>query len=1610
MLLFFLAASSGLEPVQIPKQATKRPKSETYLFTPPGFQKEGTPITASRDRTGRLEITVRDKATGKPTFCRMNVVGPDGNFYQPKPNYLSPYALTGQWPAPGSWGNRAGKAPFRYIGRFFYSWGETDVDVPPGPVRVEVWKGLEHRQETLPMEVVAGESRKVEIQLERTVTMAEQGYYSGDLHIHIPRQTDRDDQIIFDLLSAEDIRFATILGYNQPAGRYVGLMNEQAAPQFRGLGARSVARRGEQNIISGQEYRSSTYGHLNLYLRSELISPGQNLNADNWPIYGNIGRETQELGGYAIHAHGGYAQEIYADAAQGVINAVELLQFGVYRGIGLSDWYHMLNTGYRLPCVAGSDYPACRTLGDSRTYVYRDKPPTFLEWLRGAVSGNSFVTTGPMLLLEVDGKKPGAIIQIGGRGQKTEDKEEDRGQKTEDRNPLHATTPPYHTLTARLRVRSEVTPVTNLEIVVNGKVVTHKQVDASAGQGQWLELSCPVEVNESSWIAARAYSTSPVGKPDAEAHTNPIYVYMNGKPPYCRASLDTWIERVDKQIAIQTKRTFAEKSKVLTYLQRSRDLLLKIRADGGLPAGADPAKIAKEMEADSLAADGSIRNPTEKELKEFLKPVPPKSPAEALKTFETADGFEMQLVAAEPMVFSPVAAAFDEDGNLYVAEMRDYPYKPLPGKQPIGRIRVLRDTTGRGVFDKSYVFADNLLWAAGIAPWKGGIFVAAPPDIWYMKDTDGDFKADIQQKVYTGFGTGNQQAMLNNLQFGLDHKIYGSTAHNGGQIRRANDPQAVPVSVDGKDFRFDPSTGIFESITGTEQFGNTFDDWGNRFLCNESQPLLHVVLPQHYLERNPYLLVNKALQNTVPGPVPIYRISPVEHWRHIRSARRIARNIRPADGPGASHHVVDASAGVTVYRGGAYPKEYYGTVFTADAQNNLVHRRVLEPDGVTFKSRRAHEKTEIVRSSDIWFRPVNFVNAPDGTLYCLDMSREILESIHIPLDVVKYLDLTSGRNSGRIYRIAPRGFRSPPPPRLSKASMPELVAALESPHGWWRDTAHRLIYERQDRSIVPALEHLVTQSSLPQARVHALWSLHGLDSLSDQMILAGLSNQTPGVRENAVRLAEPRLDKSPELLHKVLSLANDPDSRVRFQTAFTLGETKDPRAVDALAQLATKYGDDFWMRTAILSSVAESADLLLAKLLKDRRSAIGGNAATRKSKIAPEVFEQLAFITGIRNRPDALRRLLDAIADSSWLASDPSIQSKLIHGVGTGLKRAGARFSIGATGQSAGMKLIASLMEMARKEASNEQLAENKRQEAIQLVGCCPFSYALDTLKGLLDPRQPQSVQIAAVRALSDYSEPSVVPLLLEPWRQYTPEVRLEVIKAMLAREERTLAFLQAADRGNASIAQLDLGPRALLLKHRNEAIRALATKLFGNESPNPRNTVIASYKSALQLAADVGRGEKVFEKNCAVCHQLGPKGHTVGPNLASSSLKDPESLLTHILDPNLYVPPNFIQYLVVDKQGRTFTGVIAAQTATSITLKHENDATDTILRTDIEELTSTGKSMMPEGLEKNVSKQEMADLLAYLKDAIGKYATDDADIRARDHGTDPGLIEPEKK
>lgn len=1569
-LAFLLPASliNAAEPVA--------KEGESFFFTPPGSKQAGQVKSLPATDATRLHIVVRDVDTGKSTPCRIDVVGPDDSYYQPGENPLTPYSFTGEWPRDKAKGNRREKAPYRYLGHFFYSTGDVTVGVPAGEVRVEVSKGFEYLPQTVKTAVVVGQTNEVTIQLKRTAPMAAAGYFGGDLHLHLLRASERDEETIFDLLDAEDIWYGTPLGYNEPAGPYFGFMEKQDYPQLRGLGASSIKSRGAISILSGQEYRSGQYGHLNLFLRDRLTLEGQSSNADDWPMYGMIGDETKSQGGYAFHAHGGYGLEIYADAALAAVSGVELLQFGVYRGIGLEDWYHMLNAGYRFPAIGASDYPACRFLGDCRTYIWNGdagKPvnrPEFKDWLQAASEGRSFVTTGPLLLLDLDGKRPGETISRPGA------------------EPV--------AVTAHVQLRSEITPVTKLDLIVNGKVIHSIEVPANRRQGDWFTIDQKLDLTESSWVTARAWSTTPGGQPDAESHTNPVYVYLNGKKPYQQPSLDAWVLKIDGQMAKHRNRTFPHKSQALDYFQRARDLLLKIREQHGLKADHEPAALALEMEradAPSLAKDVSRADATDEELREFLRPVPPKPPAEAVKAFEGVNGFNMQLVAAEPLVNSPIAAAFDEDANLYVCEMRDYPYKPVEGLEPIGGVRLLRDTNGDGVYDEAHVFADKLLWAAGVVPWKGGVFVAACPDIWYLKDTDGDHKADIKRKVFTGFGTGNQQAMVNNLQLGMDHWIYGSTAGNGGTIRPGDKPDATPISVNGRDFRFDPVTEKFETITGTVQFGNTFDDWGNRFVCSESSPMIQIVLPEHYLARNPFLPSPRGIHSVTEHPVPIYRISPIERWRQIRSSRRIANNRRSANSAGASHHVIDASAGVAIYRGGAYPPEYYGQMFVGDGQNNLIHRRKLMPDGVPFKSERVDKLTDFIRTPDIWFRPVNMVNAPDGTLYCCDMSREVLESIHIPLDVVKHLDLKSGRENGRIYRIAPPGYKFPGPPRLSQATTAELVAALESPHVWWRDTAMRLLFERQDKSAVARLRTLVKQTSLPQARVLGLWALEGFRDLDVTSILIGLGDEQPGVRENAVRLAEPRLKSVPELVGKVAALADDDVARVRFQVAFTLGETDDPRAIAALSRIARRDSDDQWIRTAVLSSVTNYADKLFAELIK---------SPAESSSKQTAILGQLAQVVGVRNKPAEVAATLDAIATSPIGKLTPTTDSLLLD-LGTGLKRAGAKLAM-ADSQSAGGRLVQESLARAEQTAKDNQAGNDQRIAAINLLSCAPSAAHRQLFSELLSVEQPEPIQLAGIRALADDADSSVGPLLLAPLRSFTPEARRAALNALLSRDEGTRALLEAADRNEVSIADVDQARREILIKHKNDVIRQLAVKLFGTAGPRNRKSVVDDYRPSLALQGAAANGKTLFQKTCIACHQLEGKGYSIGPNLASSPSREPAALLTHILDPNQYVLPNYLQYIVVDKSGRTYTGLLAAQTATSISLKKERDELITILRGDIDEFVSNNKSLMPEGLEKDITLQGMADLIAYLNEAATQSPVDPN--AQRDYGTLPGLIE----
>ncbi len=981
----------------------------------------------------------------------------------------------------------------------------------------------------------------------------------------------------------------------------------------------------------------------------------------------------------------------------------------------------------------------------------------------------------------------------------------------------------------------------------------------------------------------------------------------------------------------------------------------------------------------ALAASNSHSRAAPPDTPDELPRIAPTEPQNVAGTFRVLNDFRMELLAAEPMVTDPVAMAYDEYGRAYVVEMNDYPYtdkstdEPFVERttdEPLGRVRLLEDTDGDGAFDRSTVFAEGLSWPTGVAVWQGGIFVAATPDVWYLRDSDDDGRADQRRRVFTGFRKFNVQAVMNNFKWGLDHRIYGAGASNGGTIEVLGRPEDEPVALSRSDFRFDPRDDSFELLSGGARFGNTFDRWGNRFICNIRNPVQHVVLPRRYLARNTVLPVANAVHDAALAgdTLPVFRASPTEPWRAMRArrwavetGRSYPRSETSADG------FFTSSSGVTVYRGDAYPPKYHGNVFVGEVAGNLIHRQTLEPDGATFVARRADREAEFVASTDNWFRPVNYVNAPDGTLHVLDMYRETIEHPwSIPDDIKALVDLESGRDRGRIYRLAPPGFPLRPTPKLGERSTAELVGMLEHPNAWHRETAHRLLFERQDREALEPLRKLLHAGQPDIARLHALWSLSGLNALRDADLLAALQDASAGVREHAVRLAESRADAA--IVDRILEMAADDSPRVRLQVALSLGELGDPRRGGALRAIAVRDARDPWIRAAVLSSSAESAAALFDGLVQDK--------AFEQHEHAAAMLRDLAFVIGAQDRAEEAS---EAAAATSALSGESSVRlrSAALLGLGQGLRRRGK--SLASIQLEAARTLVERTLDAADAIAASEDAPPEDRIQAVELLACAAFERSAPTLSSLLDPRRPQPVQLAAVRALAGHRHDRVPSSLLARYRQSTPPVRAEIVQALLARTERTETLLEAIDAGTVATFDVPAVRRSLLLNHKDEALRRRATKLFESAAPAERRGAIDAYQVALTTPGDRARGQTVLKRECLVCHRLGDVGHDVGPNLLSVRRRTPDELLLHILDPNREVAPNFVEYVVVTADGRTTTGVVAAESATTITLGRAEGQQETILRADIEAITSSGKSLMPEGLEKRITIQEMADLLTLL-------------------------------
>lgn len=984
----------------------------------------------------------------------------------------------------------------------------------------------------------------------------------------------------------------------------------------------------------------------------------------------------------------------------------------------------------------------------------------------------------------------------------------------------------------------------------------------------------------------------------------------------------------------------------------------------------------------------------EKPLAEVMTRIPGKTPEEELKTFKLQHGFTLELVAAEPDVVDPIDAAFDERGRMYVVEMNDYPFLPEQRVQKYkdqrpetwSRIRLLTDKNGDGRMDHSVVFADKLRFAQSVCCSKGGVYVLGSGSLFFMKDTDGDDVADVKDIICTGFSQSNVQGMANGLEWGRDNAIYFSSGLAGGELTiPARDGKPEKKFTPGRrDLRLDPATNELTMVSGGQQFGHTIDDWGNRFICSNSNHIVHVVWPLEYLERNPQLTIPSVTRSIAKegAAAVVYRTSGAEPWRLVRTARRAAdpeMRKRLPESELVPIGFFTSATGITVYRGGAYPPEYHGNVFIGDVGANLVHRKKLTPDGISFIAERTEQDCEFLTSTDNWFRPTNFVNAPDGTLYMLDMYRETIEHpASIPEDIKALCDLESGYDKGRIWRLVAPGMKRVAPPDLGKASPKELVEHLKSPQGSLRDTAQRLIAEQkgilpqsQVDSLVPLLQQPLhrDEREVPSAiKLHLLQTLQLLGKLKEQELIDVLAEGNPGVRGHVIRLSEAHVSTMKILRDQIESnLQNEPAKNVLIQMILSMGNWPEELAVPALKKAAVKSASDSDLTTAWLSSVHPHMRKLSIELLEG------------KSEPVKPLLVELARLIGSSPKSEDVVALLKAVTDEKVPATT---RSPVLVALGEGLRRRGTAIAkvLAETKADAAIgDSLSKVYQQASGIVGDAATSEATRLASIQLLALADAKLAESALPTVFTPQTSPALQQAAVKALAAQGSAKSVELLLAPWKTFGPATRREVVDQLVSSAGGATALVKAVETGSIKIGEIERDKRQQLLNHPNGAVKEAAKKVLA-EPPSNRKQVVADYQATLDLTGDAARGQMLYGKTCVQCHRAGTVGHQVGPDLVSVQNKSPADLLVAIMDPNREAQPSFQTYTAVTLQGRIHTGIISAETAASLTLKRAEAKEDVVLRDTLDELISNGQSLMPEGLEKDLDKQALADLIAFIK------------------------------
>jgi putative membrane-bound dehydrogenase-like protein len=973
----------------------------------------------------------------------------------------------------------------------------------------------------------------------------------------------------------------------------------------------------------------------------------------------------------------------------------------------------------------------------------------------------------------------------------------------------------------------------------------------------------------------------------------------------------------------------------------------------------------------------------------------PLEPQESLKHLVVPQGFHVELFAAEPDIGGkPICMAWDERGRLWIAETYDYPNELQPVGEGRDRIRILEDTDGDARADKFTVFAEKLSIPTSIAFHQGGVVVQNGTQTLYLKDLDGDDVADQSTVMFTGWAVGDTHGGVSNFQYGLDNWIWGMQGYNQSRPVVAGKPLAYSFRQGFLRFRPDGSELEFLRSTNNNTWGLGISEEGIVFGSTANRnPSVYLPIPNRYYER-------------VAGWAPSLVLGTIADTYLFRP---ITTKVRQVD----QHGGYTAGAGHALYTARAYPKEYWNRVALVNGPTgHLVGAFVLSQDGSDFRSTSPFN---LLASDDEWTAPIMSEVGPDGQVWVIDWYNYIVQHNPTPEGFQTgkgnaYETKLRDKKHGRIYRVvygdqaAGRTSFS-----LAGASPAKLVEALSHPTMLWRKHAQRLLVERGLPDVVPQLIELVRDESVDEiglnvGAIHALWTLHGLGRLdgSDEeaqaAACAALSHPSRGVRRNALQVLPPSAESTQALLRA--GLLAEEDGQIRLTALLALADLPaDPQAGPAIFEVlqAAALDADRWIPDAAISAAATHPGGFLRAAAK--------SPEPTSEKVIEAIKIVAAHFARVARREEAAG-LIHALAAAPRDEVVEAVVTGMAVGWPSGLVSetnsaldADLRSLVGRLGPASGGRLVAlarrlgspHFEEYAREVSSSllaklddESLGNQTRAEAASEV--VRFNSAdAEVVAELLDRITPQTdtdLAIGMMESLSGSESAAVGEMVPEVLPTLLPKPRAAAIGVLLKRPRWTQGLLNAIERREVPLADLTLEQRQLVASHPDGEIRRQARRLLEHGGALPsadRQKVLADLAWVTRETGDATAGKAVFTKHCGTCHMHSGEGKKIGPDLTGMAVHPKLELLTHVIDPNRDVEGNYRVYVVVTHDGRALSGLLSAESNTMIELLDAKGETHTVLREDVDEISASGVSLMPEGFEKELKPQELTDLLEFL-------------------------------